>query len=91
MGIDSFKTDFAERIPVKGIQYHDGADLDRMHNYYALLYNRIVFETLSRHLGPDQGLLFARSTAPGGQRYPVHWGGNCESTFEAMAASLHDD
>jgi alpha-glucosidase (family GH31 glycosyl hydrolase) len=39
MGVDSFKTDFAERIPVKGVQYYNGADPERMHNYYALLYS----------------------------------------------------
>ncbi|KAJ5721043.1 Alpha-xylosidase [Penicillium malachiteum] len=88
LGVDSFKTDFAERIPTKGIKYHDGADPERMHNYYALLYNRIVYETLNNRVGHNQGLLFARSTAPGGQKYPVHWGGDCESTFEAMAESL---
>ena len=88
MGVDSFKTDFAERIPTKGIKYHDGSDPERMHNYYALLYNKIVYETLNTRVGDNQGLLFARSTAPGGQKYPVHWGGDCESTFEAMAESL---
>ncbi|KAJ5655829.1 Alpha-xylosidase [Penicillium longicatenatum] len=88
MGVDSFKTDFAERIPSKGIKYHDNSDPERMHNYYALLYNRIVYETLEAGVGHNQGLLFARSTAPGGQKYPVHWGGDCESTFEAMAESL---
>jgi alpha-D-xyloside xylohydrolase len=88
MGVDSFKTDFAERIPVKGIKYHNGADPERMHNYYALLYNKIVYETMSNRIGHNQALLFARSTAPGGQAYPVHWGGDCESTFEAMAESL---
>ncbi|CAL5875001.1 uncharacterized protein PFLUO_LOCUS9304 [Penicillium psychrofluorescens] len=88
MGVDSFKTDFAERIPVKGVTYHDGSDPTRMHNYYALLYNKEVFETLNARVGHNQGLLFARSSAPGGQKYPVHWGGDCESTFEAMAESL---
>ncbi|KAJ5088332.1 Alpha-xylosidase [Penicillium angulare] len=88
MGVDSFKTDFAERIPTKGIKYHDNSDPERMHNYYALLYNRVVYETLNSRVGHNQGLLFARSTAPGGQKYPVHWGGDCESTFEAMAESL---
>ncbi|KAJ5567093.1 Aldolase-type TIM barrel [Penicillium sp. DV-2018c] len=88
MGVDSFKTDFAERIPVKGIKYHNGADPARMHNYYALLYNQIVYEAMSNRIGHNQALLFARSTAPGGQAYPVHWGGDCESTFEAMAESL---
>lgn len=58
MGVDNFKTDFAERIPVKGVKYHDNSSPERMHNYYALLYNRIVYNTLSEKVGPAQGLLF---------------------------------
>jgi alpha-D-xyloside xylohydrolase len=88
MGIDTFKTDFAERIPVNGVTYHDGSDPVRMHNYYALLYNKIVYETMTSVSGKSNSLLFARSTAVGGQKYPVHWGGDCESTYEAMAESL---
>ncbi|KAL5358418.1 glycosyl hydrolases family 31-domain-containing protein [Aspergillus floccosus] len=88
MGVDTFKTDFAERIPYRNVQYHDGSDPTRMHNYYALLYNRIVYETMIARYGESQSLLFARSTAPGGQVFPVHWGGDCESTYEAMAESL---
>ncbi|KAL2866434.1 putative sugar hydrolase [Aspergillus lucknowensis] len=88
MGIDTFKTDFAERIPVRNIKYHDGSDPVRMHNYYALLYNKIVYETMTSVSGPSNSLLFARSTSVGGQKYPVHWGGDCESTYEAMAESL---
>lgn len=34
------------------------------------------------------GVLFARSATVGGQRFPVHWGGDCWSDFEAMAESL---
>ncbi|KAK2782710.1 hypothetical protein FQN53_009634 [Emmonsiellopsis sp. PD_33] len=88
MGVDSFKTDFAERIPYKNVKYHDNSDPVRMHNYYALLYNKVVYETMANRVGKSQACLFARSTAPGGQAYPVHWGGDCESTFEAMAESL---
>ena len=33
-------------------------------------------------------MLFARSATAGGQQFPVHWGGDCESTFESMAESL---
>ena len=39
-------------------------------------------------MGDDQAALFARSATAGGQRFPVHWGGDCESTFEAMAETL---
>ncbi|KAL3467403.1 glycosyl hydrolases family 31-domain-containing protein [Aspergillus heterothallicus] len=88
LGIDTFKTDFAERIPFRGITYHDGSDPVRMHNYYALLYNKIVYETMTSVSGKSNSLLFARSTSVGGQKYPVHWGGDCESTYEAMAESL---
>ncbi|CBF79518.1 hypothetical protein AN7505.2 [Aspergillus nidulans FGSC A4] len=88
LGIDTFKTDFAERIPFKNITYHDGSDPARMHNYYALLYNKVVYETMTSISGKSNSLLFARSTSVGGQKYPVHWGGDCESTYEAMAESL---
>jgi alpha-D-xyloside xylohydrolase len=38
MGVDTFKTDFGERIPTD-VVWHDGSDPVRMHNYYPLLYN----------------------------------------------------
>lgn len=88
MGIDSFKTDFGERIPFlpNQVRYHDGSDTVRMHNFYAYLYNQTVYETMSAH-GRDP-CLFARAATAGGQQFPVHWGGDCESTFEAMAETL---
>lgn len=47
-GVDCFKTDFGERVPVD-VAYADGADPERMHNYYTYLYNRTVFEVLRKH------------------------------------------
>jgi alpha-D-xyloside xylohydrolase len=87
MGVDCFKTDFGERIPTD-VVYHDGAEPGRMHNYYAQLYNQTVFELLEEERGRDEAVLFARSATAGGQRFPVHWGGDCDSTFESMAESL---
>ena len=86
-GVDSFKTDFGERIPTD-VLWHDGSDPQRMHNYYAQLYNRAVFDLLTKELGEGQAVLFARSATAGGQQFPVHWGGDCESTFSAMSESL---
>ena len=86
-GVDSFKTDFGERIPTD-VRWHDGSDPQRMHNYYAQLYNECVFDLLSKELGEGEAVLFARSATTGGQRLPVHWGGDCESTFAAMSESL---
>jgi alpha-D-xyloside xylohydrolase len=86
-GVDCFKTDFGERIPVDCV-YFDGSDPQKMHNYYAYLYNKIVFEVTQEVKGKDQGIVFARTAAPGAQSFPVHWGGDCEATYEAMAESI---
>ncbi|KAL4251673.1 glycosyl hydrolase 31 family protein [Abortiporus biennis] len=88
LGVDTFKTDFGERIPHVGIQYWDGSDPMRMHNTYAVSYNELVFGLLQKRFGEGEAVVFARSAAAGGQRFPVHWGGDCESTSEAMAESL---
>ena len=87
MGVDAFKTDFGERIPTD-VVWHDGANPERMHNYYTQLYNRAVFELLEKERGTGDAVVFARSATAGGQQFPVHWGGDCESTFESMAESL---
>ncbi|MFJ4675684.1 alpha-xylosidase [Kitasatospora sp. NPDC088783] len=86
-GVDCFKTDFGERIPTD-VVWHDGSDPERMHNLYAQRYNEAVFELLRAERGEGEAVLFARSATAGGQRFPVHWGGDCESTFTAMAESL---
>lgn len=87
MGVDALKTDFGERIPTD-VVWHDGSDPVRMHNYYSQIYNEAVFEVLEAKRGKGEAVLFARSGTAGGQKLPVHWGGDCWSTFEAMAESL---
>jgi alpha-D-xyloside xylohydrolase len=86
-GVDCFKTDFGERIPTD-VVWHDGSDPERMHNYYTSLYNETVFDVLREERPVGEAVVFARSATAGGQRMPVHWGGDCESTFGAMAESL---
>ncbi|MGE5599203.1 MAG: alpha-xylosidase, partial [Bacteroidota bacterium] len=87
MGVDCFKTDFGERIPTD-VVYSDGSDPERMHNYYAYLYNKTVFETVEKRKGKGGALVFARSAAAGSQQFPVHWGGDCWANFASMAESL---
>ena len=87
MGADCFKSDFGERIPTD-VVYWDGSDPAKMHNYYSYLYNKTVFNILQERRGEGNAVLFARSATAGGQRFPVHWGGDCESNFESMAESL---
>ena len=87
MGVDCFKTDFGERIPTDAV-YYDGSDPRKMHNYYTYLYNKCVYELLERKRGKGQAVLFARSATVGGQKFPVHWGGDCWSDYESMEESL---
>ncbi|MBC2205837.1 alpha-xylosidase [Listeria booriae] len=87
MGVDSFKTDFGERIPTD-VQYFDGSDPEKMHNYYAYQYNEVVFDLLKEKKGEQEAVLFARSATAGSQKFPVHWGGDCLSTYSSMAESL---
>lgn len=87
MGVDCFKTDFGERIPADAV-YYDGADPVKMHNFYTYLYNKTVFELLQRKRGEKEAVLFARSATVGGQKFPVHWGGDCWSDYESMEESL---
>jgi alpha-D-xyloside xylohydrolase len=88
MGVDCFKTDFGERIPTEGVCYFDGSNVQKMHNYYTYLFNKTVFDLLERKRGKGQAVLFARSATVGGQKFPVHWGGDCWSDYESMEESL---
>ena len=88
MGVDAIKTDFGERIPVDGVVFHDGSDPVKMHNFYPIIYNETVFRAIEARRGRGEAVLFARSSYASGQRFPVHWGGDCWSTFESMAESL---
>lgn len=87
LGVDCFKTDFGERIPID-VKYHNGADPLSMHNYYTFLYNQAVFELLKEVKGEGEAVLFARSATAGGQQFPVHWGGDCSATYPSMAETL---
>ena len=51
-GVDCFKTDFGERIPVN-VVYYDGSDPHAMHNYYTYLYNKAVFNLLKEVKGRE--------------------------------------
>ena len=88
MGVDCFKTDFGERIPVRDIVYNDESDPLKMHNYYTFLFNRTVFELLERKKGVGKATVFARSATAGSQQFPVHWGGDSTASYPSMAETL---
>ena len=86
-GVDAIKTDFGERIP-RDVVWYDGSPKLSMHNWYTQLYNKTVFDAIEETYGKGRACLFARSATVGGQMQPVHWGGDCESTFNGMAQTL---
>jgi alpha-D-xyloside xylohydrolase len=89
VGVNSIKTDFGERIPTKNVQWHDkSVDPSRMHNYYAFIYNKLVYEAVQKREGEHEAVLFARTACAGSQRFPLHWGGDCESTPAALSESV---
>ncbi|HWT79608.1 MAG TPA: glycoside hydrolase family 31 protein, partial [Candidatus Methylomirabilis sp.] len=57
-----------------------------MHNPYPLMFQREVFEAIRAHHG--RAVIWARSGAPGSQRYPIHWSGDPECTFVDLANNL---
>lgn len=86
-GVDCFKTDFGERIPVE-VTYFDGSNPQAMHNYYTYLYNKAVFNLLKEVKGEQEAVLFARSATAGCQQFPVHWGGDCFANYPSMAETI---
>lgn len=86
-GVDAIKTDFGERIP-RDVVWYDGSPKLSIHNWCTQLYNQAVFEAIEETYGKGNACLYARSATVGGQQQPVHWGGDCESTFNGMAQSL---
>ena len=88
IGVDCFKTDFGERIPVRDVVFADGSDPLRMHNYYTYLYNETVFDLLEKEKGKGEAVLFARSATAGCQKFPVHWGGDCHSDYPSMEQTI---
>lgn len=88
MGVDCFKTDFGERIPMHDAVFYNGNSAEGEHNYYAHRYNKAVFDLLKQEKGNDEAVVFARTATVGGQQFPVHWGGDNLSQFHSMADTL---
>lgn len=86
IGVSVMKTDYGEALPEEVVGYN-GDTGKRLHNIYALLYNRCVFEA-SQIYGDKDGIVWGRSGWAGGQRYPVQWGGDPQGDWEGLAGSI---
>jgi alpha-D-xyloside xylohydrolase len=88
-GIDVVKSAFGEHIPDDAVA-HNGDRGRRLHNVYPLLYNRCVFEATAKFQAPEDSppIVWARAGWAGSQRYPLGWGGDPQSDWEGLAASI---
>ncbi len=84
MGAAAVKTDFGEGIAEDAI--YQNIDGKHFHNLYSLVYNNVVFNYSKSVSG--ENLVWARSGTAGSQRYPIHWGGDSQCTFEALSGTL---
>ena len=84
MGVKCIKTDFGENIHMDH-RYHASTP-ERLNNIYALLYQKAAYEVTKKVTG--DGIVWARAAWAGCQRYPLHWGGDSESSWAGLAGSL---
>jgi alpha-D-xyloside xylohydrolase len=86
-GVDVIMSDFGERPGRRGrVQWRSGK---RLHNVYPLLYNRCVYEATKKFGSQDSlPMVWSRAGWTGSQRYPIQWGGDPQSDWEGLAASI---
>ena len=86
VGVDVMKTDFAEQVPEDAYASNGDSGI-RHHNVYALLYNKAVYEATRDH-APSGALVWGRAGWTGSQRYALGWGGDPQTDWGGLAASL---
>jgi alpha-D-xyloside xylohydrolase len=85
LGVAAIKVDFGEDAPVEGV-YKSGRTGLFEHNLYPLRYNKVVADVTRQLTG--ESIIWARSAWAGSQRYPIHWGGDAETTNSGMLGTL---
>ena len=88
-GVDVIKSDFGEHVPDDAVAYN-GDWGRRLHNVYPLLYNKCVYEATGKFQANahEPPIVWSRAGWAGSQRYPMGWGGDPQSDWEGLAASL---
>jgi alpha-D-xyloside xylohydrolase len=86
IGVSVMKTDYGEAVPEEVVAFN-GDSGKRLHNVYTHLYNRCVYEAAEMY-SQDEPIVWGRAAWAGGQRYPVQWGGDPQSDWEGLAASI---
>jgi alpha-D-xyloside xylohydrolase len=88
-GVDVIKSDFGEQVPDDAVAFN-GDRGARLHNVYPLLYNQCVYEATARFQRDQQAppMVWGRAGWTGSQRHPIQFGGDPQSDWEGLAASI---
>ncbi len=88
-GVAAIESDFGEQVPDDALAFN-GDDGRRLHNVYPLLYNQCVFDATGKFQGDGDAppVVWGRAGWAGSQRYPIQWGGEPQSDWEGLAASI---
>lgn len=86
LGVQSFKTDFGEEIPANA-RFFDGTTGAQRRNSYSDLYNLCVSDVVQR-IHPEDGIIWARSGSLHTYTTPVKWGGDSQTNWRSLRASL---
>lgn len=86
-GIDMIKADFGEQIESNYILASNGETGHGLHNVYAHLYNRCVFEAAEKY-SQSGAFLFSRAAWIGCQRFNSQWGGDPQADWEGMMGNI---
>ena len=87
-GVDVIMSDFGEHVPDDSVAFN-GDRGKRLHNVYPLLYNRCVYEATKKFGSKDTPpMVWSRAGWTGSQQYPIQWGGDPQSDWEGLAASV---
>ncbi|MCC6310643.1 MAG: hypothetical protein IT345_06960 [Trueperaceae bacterium] len=87
LGIDGMKTDGGEHLWGRGLRAHDGRRGLELFNTYANDYVG-AYHTFIQDATDGDGVTFSRSGYTGAQRFPIHWAGDEDSTWNAYRASV---
>ena len=88
-GVDVIEADGGDGVPADAIAFNGDAG-ERLSNVYPLLYSRCIFDAADKFAPKDQAppLIWSGAGWSGSQRYPVQGGGEMQTDWEGLAASI---
>ena len=87
LGVDMIKADFGEQVEDDNMLSFNGESGLSLHNVYAHLYNRCVYEAAEMY-SKSGAFLFSRSAWTGSQRFNSQWGGDPQADWEGMISNI---